>query len=92
MADRPAQGVVRKGSLERVLMEHDAKIGVKMSLAMRIWYEQCVVPLEKRVAWLELPIYKRLWLRAKQGVYHAWYFIAHLPEKMPWKKTSAPST
>lgn len=62
---RPTQGAVRAHKLKRKLTEHDAEIGVKMSATLRIWYEELIEPLEKRVAWLEMPLWKRAWKRLR---------------------------
>lgn len=49
--------------LGRAFLHHDREIGVKMSAALQLWFEQTYVPLSERVAALENVWYRR-WPRA----------------------------
>src|SRR3990167_266143 len=60
---RLTQGVVRRAAFQERLTNHDIEIGVKVSATLQMWFEAVhkavIGPLEARVAWLELPWWRR---------------------------------
>jgi len=67
---RPAGAAVRRSQMERRLDEHVDELGQRMSAWAVRFYKDVVLPLEQRVAWLELPWYRRLWYRLA-----AWWLV-----------------
>ncbi len=48
-------------ALERTLEQFNAEMGQKVAQTLHTYHLDHVTPLEARVAWLELPWYKKLW-------------------------------
>jgi len=61
---RPPQQAVRVGRLERVLKAFNEEIGFKVAASLEQYDKHYVAPLRERLDWLELPLYRRAWIRA----------------------------
>jgi hypothetical protein len=57
--------------LERTLERFNAEMGQKVARTLGEYHQQHVTPLEERLAWLELPWYKKLRDYAKR--WWAWF-------------------
>ena len=79
---RAAGSTVRQATLERRLDGHVNDLGQRMSGWAVAFYRDVVLPLEQRVAWLELPWYMRLWywVRAKWQVHVVGRWRAAAPD------------
>lgn len=72
-------GAVRVGALERTLEGFNSEMGQKMAVAFAAYQRIYVEPLAARVAWLELPLYRRAW-------FHARRFWDWLAGRLVWKE------
>jgi hypothetical protein len=58
-----AQKTARIHHLHKALSSHDEEIAQKMALVLQEFHLKYLTPLEQRVAFLELPFYKRWWIK-----------------------------
>lgn len=65
------RGTVRIAALERTLQALVEEIGGKQAQWGVVFHNNYVAPLERRIAWLELPWYRKLWLNAVATVEYA---------------------
>ena len=55
----------RISHVESALDDHNKETAKKMALVLKEFHLKYVTPLEQRVAWLETPWYRRLFLRTR---------------------------
>jgi hypothetical protein len=59
------QAAVRVATFERAMAVFNAEIGLKVAASLEQMYRLKVQPLERKIAWLETPFHKKMWLHAK---------------------------
>jgi len=59
---------VRVGGLERTLENFNAELGQKTAMSIAEYDQRYAAPLRARVAWLELSLWARFWMRLSAKV------------------------
>lgn len=65
------RATVRAGKLDKTLEQFNEEMGGKVAQSIMTYHNRYVAPLERRIAWLELPWYRKLWLNAVATVEYA---------------------